>query len=34
MLLGRLAARVLGSALTRRGFMRAGEGANRAGQDF
>ena len=34
MLLGALAASMLGSALTRRGVVRAGEGTIRAGENF
>ena len=34
MLLGILAARLLGSALTEKGVIRAGEGVTRAGQHF
>ena len=34
MLLGKLAASLLGGALTGRGLIRAGEGVIRAGQNF
>ena len=34
MLIGTLAASILGSALTRRGVIRAGEGTIRAGENF
>ena len=34
MLLGTLAASILGNALTEKGVRRAGEGTIRAGQDF